>query len=46
MNLQTGHLENRDHARDFFIIIIYCEIFSMAAGLNVKGTKVVKMVEK
>ena len=47
MDLQTGLLEDRDHARIFAINIIhYYELFSMDAGLNSKGTKAIKMVEK
>ena len=46
MDLQTGHLEDTDHARIFFIIIFYYELYFLTAGLNIKGTKAVKMVEK
>ena len=39
MELQTGHLEDRPRAN--FFIITYYELFSMAAGLNIKWTKAV-----
>ena len=44
MDLQTGLLEDRDHAQFFFIIIYY--YFFMTAGSNIKGIKAVKIVEK
>ena len=43
MDLQTGLLEDRDHAQIFFIIIYY---FFMTASSNIKGIKAVKIVEK
>ena len=44
MDLQSGHLK-AGNAR-ISLIIIYSELFSMAADLNINGTKAVKMVEK
>ena len=45
MHLQTGHLEDREQAQIFFVIIIYYKLVFITAGLNIKGTKAVKMVE-
>ena len=45
MHLQTGHLEDREQAQIFFVIIVYYKLVFITAGLNIKGTKAVKMVE-
>ena len=45
MNLQTGPLDDREQAQIFFIIIIYYKLVFITAGLYIKGTKAVKMVE-
>ena len=46
MELHTGHLEDRQCDNFFIIISSYYELFSMTAGLNIEGTKAVKMLEK
>ena len=46
MELQTGYLEDRQCDNFFIIISFYYELFSMTAGLNIEGTKAVKMLEK
>ena len=46
MELQTGYSEDRQCDNFFIIISFYYELFSMTAGLNIEGTKAVKMLEK
>ena len=46
MDLQTGYLEDKEHAQIFLSLLFTMKFFLWPLGIEIEGNKAVKIVEK